>query len=128
MPFRNSALTRLLQESLGGNCKTSLLLCVSPAAVDGSETRGSLEFGSRAMRVRQKAVINARANYEDVAAQLAKQLENKEAVWQRKNAALTAKLNETRAALVVRDAELRELQRRLAAVSEVCGRPSLGAD
>lgn len=65
VPFRNSALTRLLQESLGGNCKTSLLLCVSPALADASETRGTLQFGSRAMRVRQEAIINARANYEE---------------------------------------------------------------
>jgi hypothetical protein len=64
VPFRNSSLTRLLQESLGGNCKTSLLLCVSPALADASETKGTLAFGSRAMRVRQEAIINARANYE----------------------------------------------------------------
>lgn len=70
VPFRNSTLTRLLQESLGGNCKTSLLLCVSPALADASETRGTLMFGSRAMRVRQEAIINAHANYEELAQQV----------------------------------------------------------
>ena len=118
VPFRNSTLTRLLQESLGGNCKTSLLLCVSPAAMDAPETRGTLEFGSRAMRVRQEAVINARANYEEVAEKLAKQLEDKEAVWQRRNAVLDAKLKEARVALAARDQEVREMGERLAAARE----------
>ena len=107
MPFRNSSLTRLLQESLGGNCKTSLLLRVSPAVADGSETRGTLQFGSRAMRVKQKAVINARANYEKVAATLARQLEDKEAVWQRKHDAMWAQLGEARAALVAKEERTR---------------------
>ena len=118
VPFRNSTLTRLLQESLGGNCKTSLLLCVSPAVADASETRGTLQFGSRAMRVKQDAVINARANYEEVAEKLARQLQDKEAVWQRKHAALESRFREALAALAARDEEIRELKRRLGAASE----------
>ena len=48
-----------LQESLGGNCRTSLLVCVSPLAVDLGETKGSLQFGGRAMRVLCKALPNS---------------------------------------------------------------------
>ena len=99
VPFRNSTLTRLLQESLGGNCKTSLLLCVSPGLADASETKGTLQFGSRAMRVRQEAVINARANYEELAQQMARQLEDKEAVWTRKHERLETKLAAATSAL-----------------------------
>ena len=80
----------LIQESLGGNCKTSLLLCVSPAVADVSETSGTLQFGSRAMHVKQEAVINARANYEEVAEKLARELQDKEAVWQQRHAALAS--------------------------------------
>jgi len=94
IPFRNSTLTRLLQESLGGNCRTSLLVCVSPALADASETKGSLQFGARAMRVRQDAVINCQANYEEVAQQLARQLEDKEHVWKRKHERLELQLAE----------------------------------
>ena len=70
------------------------------------------------MRVKQEAVINARADYGEVAAQLAKQLEDKEAVWQRRNAALEAKLNEARALLTARESEIRGLQGRLVAAGE----------
>jgi len=99
IPFRNSSLTRLLQESLGGNCRTSLLVCVSPALADASETKGSLQFGARAMRVRQDAVINCQANYQEVAQQLARQLEDKEVVWKRKHERLEAQLAEALACI-----------------------------
>ena len=42
VPFRNSVLTRLLQVSIGGNCKTSLLCCCSPAENDLTETLSTL--------------------------------------------------------------------------------------
>jgi len=58
IPFRNSVLTRLLQESLGGNCKTSLIVCVSPGLRDAGETKSSLNFGSRAMKVENIAYVN----------------------------------------------------------------------
>eukprot|EP00966_Prymnesium_polylepis_P166243 3842922-Prymnesium_polylepis.1 len=50
VPYRDSKLTWLLQDALGGNCRTSLVVCVSPAAVDASESAGTLEFGARAMK------------------------------------------------------------------------------
>mmetsp|Transcript_34853 Transcript_34853/g.110066 ORF Transcript_34853/g.110066 Transcript_34853/m.110066 type:complete len:658 (+) Transcript_34853:1122-3095(+) len=58
VPFRDSKLTRLLQESLGGNAKTSLIInCYSKESfVD--ETINSLHFGARAMRVKTRAVVN----------------------------------------------------------------------
>jgi hypothetical protein len=52
VPFRDSKLTRILEDSVGGNCKTSLLVCCSPAAESCSETLSALEFASRAMKVR----------------------------------------------------------------------------
>eukprot|EP00928_Gymnodinium_smaydae_P037785 TRINITY_DN26188_c0_g5_i1.p1 TRINITY_DN26188_c0_g5~~TRINITY_DN26188_c0_g5_i1.p1 ORF type:complete len:822 (+),score=102.78 TRINITY_DN26188_c0_g5_i1:69-2534(+) len=58
VPFRDSKLTRLLEGSLGGNCKTVLLVCVSPSVEHAPETVCTLEFASRAMRVE----TNARAN------------------------------------------------------------------
>ena len=81
VPYRNSALTRLLQESLGGNCRTSLLVCISPALSDAAETKASLHFGGRAMRVATNAVINARTNFRELAEQLARRLERAEARW-----------------------------------------------
>ena len=45
VPFRDSVLTRMLQESIGGNCKTTLLCCCSPADADIVETLSTLRFG-----------------------------------------------------------------------------------
>ncbi|KAK3278299.1 hypothetical protein CYMTET_13751 [Cymbomonas tetramitiformis] len=58
IPFRDSKLTRILQDSIGGNSKTSLLVCTSPAAESCSETSSTLEFASRAMRVEITATLN----------------------------------------------------------------------
>jgi len=58
VPFRDSKLTRLLQESLGGNARTSLVINVSPCGSSADETLGSLQFGSRAMKVQTSAVVN----------------------------------------------------------------------
>lgn len=53
VPYRDSKLTRILQDSLGGNSRTSLILCCSPSELHVSETIGSLRFGLRASTVRQ---------------------------------------------------------------------------
>jgi len=58
IPFRDSKLTRLLQESLGGNARTSLVVAVADAAEHVEETLQSLQFGSRAMRVVTQAKVN----------------------------------------------------------------------
>ena len=58
VPFRNSKLTRILEGSVGGNCKTALLVCISPAQRNYSETISTLEFASRAMNVQVDAKVN----------------------------------------------------------------------
>lgn len=58
VPYRNSKLTRLLTNSLGGNSKTTLLLALSPATDSLRETVSTLKFGSRAKLVENKAKIN----------------------------------------------------------------------
>lgn len=57
-PYRDSKLTRILQESLGGNSKTSLIITCSPAKYNLEETLSTLRFGSRAKRVRNKPKVN----------------------------------------------------------------------
>ena len=48
VPYRDSKLTRLLQESLGGNSMTSLIITCSPSYFNEEETRSTLRFGQRA--------------------------------------------------------------------------------
>lgn len=45
IPYRDSKLTRVLQESLGGNAKTSLIITCSPSSFNAEETVGTLKFG-----------------------------------------------------------------------------------
>ena len=58
IPYRDSKLTRILEDSVGGNCKTSLLVCCSPSAESSDETVSTLEFASRAARIEITAMIN----------------------------------------------------------------------
>jgi kinesin family member 1 len=58
VPYRNSVLTRLLRESLGGNARTVVLACVSPSELHFEETLSTLKYAARAKRVRTHARIN----------------------------------------------------------------------
>jgi len=58
VPFRDSNLTRILEGCLGGNCKTAMLVCASPAQEHVHETLCSLEFASRAMNIEVHARVN----------------------------------------------------------------------
>lgn len=58
VPYRDSKLTRLLQESLGGNARTALVVNVSPAGGNRDETVSTLRFGVRAKRVVTKPRVN----------------------------------------------------------------------
>jgi hypothetical protein len=58
VPFRDSKLTRLLQESLGGNAKTSMIIAISNTKEHSDETYQSCLFGSRAILVRTAPRVN----------------------------------------------------------------------
>lgn len=58
IPYRDSKLTHILQESLGGNSKTSLIVTCSPSIFNESETISTLKFGQRAKQIKNKAKVN----------------------------------------------------------------------
>eukprot|EP00434_Breviolum_minutum_P007515 symbB.v1.2.006633.t2/scaffold390.1/size254036/29 len=58
VPYRDSQLTRVLQEALGGNCRTTLLVAASSCAQHADETLSSLRFATRAKSVRNVAKVN----------------------------------------------------------------------
>ncbi|KAL8809935.1 MAG: hypothetical protein Q9200_002990 [Gallowayella weberi] len=59
IPYRDSKLTRILQESLGGNSRTTLIINCSPSSYNDAETISTLRFGVRAKTIKNKAKINA---------------------------------------------------------------------
>lgn len=58
VPYRDSKLTRLLQDSLGGNSQTLMLACISPAEEDFVETLSTLKYANRARNIKNNAVQN----------------------------------------------------------------------
>lgn len=58
IPYRDSKLTRLLQDSLGGNTRTILLACVAPTVLHSAETISTLSFADRAKNVMVKVKAN----------------------------------------------------------------------
>ncbi|KAF1328333.1 Kinesin-related protein 3, partial [Globisporangium splendens] len=58
IPYRDSKLTRLLQDSLGGNSETTLLVCGSCSSYNSEETISTLRFGTRAKNIKNKPKVN----------------------------------------------------------------------
>ncbi|KAG1711189.1 hypothetical protein DVH05_014001 [Phytophthora capsici] len=58
IPYRDSKLTRLLQDSLGGNSETTLLVCASSSSYNSEETISTLRFGTRAKNIKNKPKVN----------------------------------------------------------------------
>lgn len=56
VPYRNSKLTRLLKFSLGGNCKTVMIVCVAPTSVHFDDTHNTLLYAERATKIKTKVV------------------------------------------------------------------------
>jgi len=58
VPYRDSKLTRLLKDSLGGNTRTIMLACISPASIAYEETVNTLNYASRARKIKKKVMSN----------------------------------------------------------------------
>ncbi|KAI5459106.1 P-loop containing nucleoside triphosphate hydrolase protein [Mariannaea sp. PMI_226] len=58
VPYRNSKLTRLLKFSLGGNCKTVMIVCVSPSSAHYDESQNTLRYANRAKNIQTKVTRN----------------------------------------------------------------------
>eukprot|EP01060_Flectonema_neradi_P030151 TRINITY_DN430_c1_g2_i1.p1 TRINITY_DN430_c1_g2~~TRINITY_DN430_c1_g2_i1.p1 ORF type:complete len:1263 (+),score=360.11 TRINITY_DN430_c1_g2_i1:84-3872(+) len=91
--FRNSALTKLLQDSIGGNSKTVILVAISPSAKDAHTTLQALRFADRAKCIQTHAVIN------------------EDAIWESKmNARLIAQIYETKMQALQKEFDLEQQQ------------------
>ena len=58
VPYRDSKLTRLLRDALGGNCRTAIIATVSPAALSAEDTHNTLKYAHRAKEIKVKATAN----------------------------------------------------------------------
>uniref|UniRef100_H3CAJ8 Kinesin-like protein n=1 Tax=Tetraodon nigroviridis TaxID=99883 RepID=H3CAJ8_TETNG len=58
VPYRDSKMTRILQDSLGGNCRTTIIICCSPSVYNEAETKSTLMFGQRAKTIKNTVSVN----------------------------------------------------------------------
>ncbi|KAK3859205.1 hypothetical protein Pcinc_034655 [Petrolisthes cinctipes] len=58
VPYRDSKLTRLLQDSLGGNSQTLMIACISPSDTDFMETLNTLKYANRARNIKNRVMVN----------------------------------------------------------------------
>jgi len=65
IPYRDSKLTRILQESLGGNARTTIVICCSPASYNEPETKSTLDFGRRAKTIKNSVIVNEELTAEE---------------------------------------------------------------
>lgn len=78
VPYRDSKLTRLLQDSLGGNSRTLMIACVSPSDRDFMETLNTLKYANRAKNIQNVVVAN-----QDKASKLLSQLRMENSLLQK---------------------------------------------
>lgn len=131
VPYRDSKLTRLLQDSLGGNSRTLMVACVSAVDADFTETLSTLKYANRARNIRNRCVLNqdvssrtVRALREELARvrlELQEYRQGRRTAdgWSdaaRENALLTAELETSRARLAAAHAALSALTARHAAL------------
>ncbi|BEI85414.1 hypothetical protein CcaverHIS002_0508150 [Cutaneotrichosporon cavernicola] len=134
IPYRDSKLTRILQESLGGNSRTTLIINCSPASFNEPETLSTLRFGMRAKSIKNKARVNVELSPAELRAMLKKltaelgmsreyaaMLEEEVKVWRsgvkdekeeflRRENELSDQLAERESALAAREKALNELK------------------
>eukprot|EP01060_Flectonema_neradi_P035297 TRINITY_DN645_c0_g1_i3.p1 TRINITY_DN645_c0_g1~~TRINITY_DN645_c0_g1_i3.p1 ORF type:complete len:2362 (+),score=686.01 TRINITY_DN645_c0_g1_i3:233-7087(+) len=101
VPWRNSKLTRLLQDSIGGKSRSTIMITVGPSSSHNHETTNSLDFGNRAMAVKVSAKLEQITDFKKLAAKLQELLDEKE-----------EKISKLEVAAKVREAERAERDRR----------------
>ena len=117
IPYRDSKLTRLLQDSLGGNCKTTMIAMISPSQDAFSESLSTLYFAQREKKIKNRPIINEDVNnralirkYENELQNLKNELELKNKML--KNNGLVMQLQEEKEqALQDKNEAIRELEK-----------------
>ncbi|KAK6620412.1 hypothetical protein RUM43_014229 [Polyplax serrata] len=122
IPYRDSKLTRILQESLGGNARTTIIICCSPASFNEAETKSTLEFGKRAKTIKNVVCVNEELTAEEWKRRYEREKE-KAAKWRAKCEKLELELSRWRAGETVKPEEQVNLQEPLDSTTPVTALP-----
>lgn len=85
IPYRDSKLTRLLEDSLGGNCKTTMIAMISPAQESFNESLSTLHFARRAKNIKNKPIINEDVDHKALIRQYEEELKKLKQELEKKN-------------------------------------------
>jgi len=87
VPFRDSKLTRILTECLGGNSKTAICACISPFLMNYDESLTTLQCASRAIKIKVNPLINERIEMKKIKEKLTEMIniKNSEALIKQNN-------------------------------------------
>jgi hypothetical protein len=85
IPYRNSKLTRMLADSLGGNCRTTMMAMISPALEAMVETVSTLKFANRAKNIRNEAKVNEDLDQKSLLRKYERELKKLRAELEEKN-------------------------------------------
>lgn len=85
VPYRDSKLTRLLKFSLGGNCKTVMVVCISPSSLHYDETLNTLKYANRAKEIKTKVIRNYQSVSRHVGSYLKMITEQKQEIEELRN-------------------------------------------
>ncbi|XP_045585381.2 kinesin-like protein KIF11 [Procambarus clarkii] len=75
VPYRESKLTRLLQDALGGRTKTSVIATISPASINLEETLSTLDYAHRAKNIQNKPEVNQKLNKKELIGEYSEEIE-----------------------------------------------------
>ena len=118
IPYRDSKLTRILQNSLGGNAKTAIICAVTPASAHVEETLSSLKFANRAKNIKNTATVNEVVDdatqmkrQQQQIAQLTKQVDAyKNGVAGQEVSKLSEELQESKEQIALKEQELERIK------------------
>ncbi|KAL4430593.1 hypothetical protein ABPG77_005833 [Micractinium sp. CCAP 211/92] len=112
VPYRDSKLTRILEDSLGGNCKTTFMAMVSPAVEAFAESLSTLKFANRAKCMRNLPKVNEDLDQRTLLRKYERELRRLRAELQQKSKDLVDK----RLVLQIEEARRREQADKIAAI------------
>ena len=121
IPYRESKLTRILKESLGGNAKTSLIVTVSPSIDDADETFYSLNFGKMAMNVKNFPKINKLTKSQSVIFNINEEIEK----LQEEKDYLRKECEKADIIIIEKGQEIEELKNKLIEINDIKERLNL---